>query len=116
MAVTATATRIHESYSQRELVQFIVYALSGTYVTGGFVTPYSGITGSSLGSNPTISKLPLAFDWYSPTGHLYYTTIVIAGTVVTCTTKIFTAPGTELGNGVAVPNASVLCAITEGRY
>lgn len=117
MAVTAVATRVHESFSQREVFTLVKYAITGTYVTGGFVTPFTGALGTP-GSNPVATKTPLVFDWQSPLGYIYYTTIAVAvgSAPPVCTTKIFSAPNTELANAAAVPDASILCAITAGRY
>ncbi len=118
MAVTAVGTRVHESLSQRENRAFVNYALSGTYVTGGFATPFSAVS-APVGGSPFQSKVPIKFDWDSQTGYLYHSTITPAGAGVpnpTVVTKIFSAPGTELANGTAVPDATIQCAIDMQRY
>jgi len=116
MAVTVTSKRIHETYSQKENRLFIQYGLAGTYATGGFVTPFTGVAGAP-GSSPVQSKNPIVFDWYSPTGYIYSSTITTAASgVPTVTTKIFSAPGTELANGTAVPDATILASVDALRY
>lgn len=117
MAVAAVGTRVHESFSQREVFTLVKYALTGTYVTGGFVTPFTGVAGGP-GTSPVFTKTPYVFDWQSPKGYIYYTSIAAAvgSAPPVCTTQIFSAPNTELANAAAVPDASVLCAITSGRY
>jgi hypothetical protein len=116
MAVVITGTRVHETFSSRETRAFVNYLLSGTYATGGFVTPFSGVAGSP-GTSPFISKNPLKFDWNSPSGYSYFSTITFsAAGIPTVTTKIFSAPGVELANGTAVPDAAIQAAIDMQKY
>jgi hypothetical protein len=102
MAVTAVVTRNFQSSDQATFTEFCTATLTGTYLTGGFTfNPFTVVAGK--GSSPLASTNFLAADWYSPTGHTYITTV--SGNVAT--TKIFTAPGTELANAAAVPNATL---------
>lgn len=93
-----------------ELIQ-MTYTLTGTYATGGFVTPFSTAAGT-LGTSPAGTRRPLAFDWYSPLGYIYVTTITTVSGLPLCTTKILSAPNTELTNAAAVPDATITCIIT----
>jgi hypothetical protein len=115
MAIVATGTRIHDTFSSRETRAFVKYALTGTYATGGFTTPFSSVT-AGPGTSAFVSKNPIAFQWFSPTGYLYVSTITFSGGIPTVTTKIFSAPGTELANTTAVPDASILAAIDMQKY
>lgn len=115
MAVTITGKRLHESFSQKQNRIIMQYALTGTYATGGFVTPFLGATGTP-GTNQVSSRNPLLFTWYSPTGYIYASTIAITNGVPAVTTQILSAPGTQLANGAAVPDATILCAIDALRY
>jgi hypothetical protein len=115
MAITAVGKRLHESYSQRQDRITIQYTLTGTYATGGFVTPFLNVPGS-LGTNQVSSKNPLTFTWYSPTGYIYVSTITFAAGVPAVVTKIFSAPGTELANTTAAPDGTIIAVIDALRY
>ena len=114
MAVTITGKRLHESFSQKQEKIILQYAISGTYASG-FATPFLGVIGT-LGTNQVASKNPLLFTWYSPNGYIYASTVTIANGVPAVTTKIFSAPGTELAAGAALPDATILCAVDALRY
>lgn len=118
MAVTVVGTRLHEGFNSNSRRAFVSYALTGTYVTGGFVTPFSTGVITPKGASQFVSKTPLKFDWDSTLGYLYHTTITAGAGQAgpTCTTKIFSAPGTELANTTAVPEATVVCAIDMQKY
>lgn len=110
MAVTAVVTRNHSTFDASTFVEFCTAALTGTYVTGGFTfNPFAVFAGK--GSSPLPSSNFLAADWYSPLGYIYRTTV--SGNVAT--TKIFTAPATELANTTAVPDASVPLTIVKRK-
>lgn len=110
MAVTAVVTRSHATSDQSTTLEFCTAALTGTYVTGGFTfNPFTIYAGK--GSTPLPSSNFLNADWSSPLGYTYRTTV--AGNVAT--TKIFTAPNTELANTTAVPDASVPVIITKRK-
>ena len=98
MAVTATATRTFSSSTGKTLRDFGTISLTGTYVTGGFALNPLAIA-AGPGSLPAPSRTVLDFRIISPTGYIY----ALSGTTV----KIFSAPGTELANTTAVPDASV---------
>jgi hypothetical protein len=103
MAVTAVLTRTNASFDSTNYQEFCTAALTGTYATGGFTfNPYT-IYSAAKGSTPLPSANLLRAIWTSPLGYIYYTTV--SGNVAT--TKILSAPGTELANTTAVPDASV---------
>ena len=109
MAVTAFIKRNHGTYNTTTSEEFCTATLSGTYVPGGFtVNPFTVAGG--LGSAPFDGQTFLAADWYSPLGYTYVSTV--AGNVMT--TKIFSAPNTELG-AVAVPDASLPVILTKRK-
>lgn len=117
MAVTITGTRTNESFGSREFRIFITYALTGTYVTGGFTTPFNTV-GGGPGTSSIQSKTPLRFDWYSPLGYIYRSSVATNAStgIPTVTTKIFSAANTEFTNGSAPPDASVQCVVDCGKY
>ena len=106
MAVVAVVTRTFQTSDQATFTEYCSAAITGTYVTGGFTfNPFTIFAGK--GSSPLPSSNFLNADWYSPTAHSYVTSFAVVSGVPTCTVKIFTAPGTELANAAAVPNATV---------
>jgi hypothetical protein len=110
MAVVATVTRNHATSDQSTFIEFCTAALAGTYATGGFTfNPFTIVGGK--GSSPLPSSNFLNADWSSPLGYTYRTTVT--GNVAT--TKIFTAPNTELANTTAVPDASIPVIITKRK-
>jgi hypothetical protein len=110
MAVTVTINRNYHSADQSTYIEFCTAALAGTYATGGFTfNPFNIVAGK--GSSPLPSSNFVAADWYSPLGYVYRTTV--AGNVAT--TKIFTAPNTELANTTAVPDATVPVTIVKRK-
>lgn len=110
MAVTAVVTRLTHTTDTATYIEFCSAALSGTYVTGGFTFNPFTIYGGK-GSSPLSSTIAVAFDWYSPLGYIYRTTV--ANNVAT--TKIFTAPNTELTNATAVPDSVVPVTIVKRK-
>jgi hypothetical protein len=110
MAVTATVTRQHLTQDLSTFVEFCSVALTGTYATGGFTfNPFTIYAGK--GSSPVPSSQTVAFDWYSPLGYIYRTTV--SGS--TATTKIFSAANTEFTNSSAVPDATVPLTIIKRK-
>lgn len=110
MAVTVVLSRQHSTATQTTFEEFCTAALTGTYVTGGFTfNPFTIFAGK--GSSPLPSATAYTFDWYSPLGYTYRTTV--AGNVAT--TKIFTTAATELANTTAVPDASVQLVIRKRK-
>lgn len=102
MAVTSVITRNFHSADQSTFTEFCTAALTGTYVTGGFTfNPFNVVGGK--GSSPLPSTNFITAEWYSPLGYIYNTTV--SGNVAT--TKIFSAPNTELANTTAVPDATI---------
>lgn len=103
MAVTVTITRTAHSDLTSSEMEYVSMALSGTYATGGFTyNPFAVVAGP--GTSPlTGQRLRFPPVFFSPTGYIYATTI----TGTTATTKILTAPNTELANNTAVPDAVV---------
>ena len=110
MAVTVTVARTSHTCDQSTFIEFCVATFTGTYVTGGFTFNPFTIQGGK-GSSPLPSSNFIAADWYSPLGYIYRTTV--AGNVAT--TKIFTAPNTELANTTAVPDATVPVTIVKRK-
>lgn len=111
MAVTSSFVRNHSNFTSSTFRSYNTATLSGTYVTGGFTwNPY--IVPGSKGASPLpmLGAGMLEARFISPLGYIYVTTF--SGT--TATTKIFTAANNELGNGVAVPDAS-LTVVLEGQ-
>lgn len=102
MAVTVTSTRTHVGFSRGTFEAFGTLTLTGTYVTGGFAFNPLKVYGS-LGSSPLPSSSVLSATFFSPTGYIY----VLSGSGGSAVVKIYSAPGTELANTTAVPDASV---------
>ncbi len=102
-AVTASFQRIGHTDSKPTAIAIATATLSGTYTTGGFTWVPGSIAGSP-GSSPLVQRNLRAADWLSPNGFLYVTTFVPATGVAT--TKIFSAPGVELANAAAIPDAT----------
>jgi len=110
MAVTATFTRVRHGVTVPVFDEIVTAAMTGTYATGGFTWSPFAITGGQ-GSSPLPASTLYAAVWQSPKGYTYITSL--SGT--TATTKIFTAPETELANTTAVPDASVTVILKKGR-
>lgn len=110
MAVTAVVTRTSHSDLTSSEMEFVSMALTGTYVTGGFTfNPYSIVGG--LGSSPLNGRSIRFSQFQSPTGFIYVPSV--AGSVMTV--KIYSASGTELANGTAVPDAVVTGYILKSK-
>lgn len=110
MAVTIVVSRNHATFDASTFSEFCTAALTGTYVTGGFTwNPFNVF--AAKGSSPLPSTSVLTFEWYSPLGYLYVTTL--AGNVAT--TKIFSAANTELANAAAVPDASLAVTLRKRK-
>ena len=112
MAVTVTISRAGSGHTETVTTtqEFCVATLSGTYVTGGFTLNPFAIVGG-LGTSPMAGSKVIATQWQSPTAYTYVSSV--SGQVMT--TKIFSAPGTELANGTAVPDATVPVIITKSK-
>ena len=104
MAVTSVITRAYSTESVSTSVEYCNAAISGTYVTGGFINNLLSIVGTA-GSSPRAGITVLDVAWRSPTGYPYASATVMTGRAAVTTTKIFSAPGIELANGTAVPDA-----------
>ena len=114
MAVTVTVKRSKQQEALRGgSTEFCTANLSGTYVTGGFT--FNPAIYSSLGSSPEPGSIVLGVQWMSPTGYIYASTTTKTGFVNSTVTKIYSAPGTELANGTAVPDAVVPLIIYKTR-
>lgn len=111
MAVTSTFTRQRHGVTVPLFDEIVTAALTGTYATGGFTWNPFTIKGPAPGSSALPASAMYAAEWQSPTGYIYTTSV--SGT--TATTKIFSAPGTELANTTAVPDASVTVILKKGR-
>lgn len=109
MAVTAVLTRAHKTETVSTVMEYGTAALTGTYATGGF-TFNSGTIKAPIGGSPT-GGTPIAAQFFSPLGYIYAATF--SGN--TGTVKIFSAPGTELANTTAVPDASVTFIVTKKK-
>lgn len=103
MAVTCTFVRNRQTENTRGTEEFITATLSGTYATGGFQSNLLAVAGGP-GTSPLAGTLITDIDWRSPSGYIYRSSTAYAGRTATTTTKIFSAPGTELANGTAVPD------------
>jgi hypothetical protein len=111
MAFTPTpvATRIFQSADLATFSEYCTMGITGTYVTGGFTwNPIVVFAGK--GSSPLPAQTVLSVEFFSPTGHTYFTTV----SGQTATTKIF-AGVTELANGAAAPNASINLTIIKKK-
>jgi hypothetical protein len=110
MAITSVFTRIRHSVTVPTFEEICTAALSGTYVTGGFTwNPFNIF--ASPGSSPLPASALYTADFYSPKGYIYVTTV----SGQTATTKIMSAPNTELANATAVPDASLTVVLGKGR-
>lgn len=110
MAVTATFTRVRHGVTVPVFDEIVTAALTGTYATGGFTWSPFAITGGK-GSSPLLASTLYSAQWQSPNGYIYVTSVSGA----TATTKIFSAPGTELADTTAVPDATVTVVLKKGR-
>lgn len=110
MAVTATFKRVRHSVTVPTFDEIVTATLTGTYATGGFTWNPFTIVGNP-GSSPLQASTMYAAEWQSPKGYTYITSL--SGT--TATTKIYTAPETELANTTAVPDATVTVLLKKGR-
>lgn len=114
MAVTAVLTRTRRTDTVTTSIEYMTAALTGTYVTGGFASNLLAVAGG-LGTSPLSGTLVVDVDWRSPLGYIYRSSTAYVGRTATTTTKIFTAANTELANGAAVPEASVLVVVTKTK-
>jgi hypothetical protein len=110
MAVTSTFKRVRHSVTVPTFDEIVTATLSGTYATGGFTWKPFAIVGNA-GSSPLQASALYGANWISPKGYLYITSL--SGT--TATTKIFTAPETELADTTAVPDTSLTVILSKGR-
>ena len=112
MAVTVTISRAGSGHTEDSAttLEFCKATLSGTYATGGFTFNPFAISGGP-GSSPLSGSKVLSMQWQSPLGYIYVSTT----TGIVTTTKIFTAPNTELANTTAVPDATVPVLITKTK-
>lgn len=106
MAVTVSARRNHTSATGRILTNYDTLTLSGTYATGGFSLNPSKINGG-VGTAPSPVGSVVGFAFFSPTGFIY----TLVGQGAAAVVKIFSAPGTELANGTAVPDTTLTARI-----
>lgn len=110
MAVTVTATRTSHSYTNNTNLIFGTLALSGTYTTGGFTFAPFSMSGN-VGTSPLSGTRVFGAFFSSPTAYTYTATTL--GNLTTV--KIFSAPGTELANAAALPDASVSFLLIASR-
>lgn len=111
MAVNSTFVRVGHTDTVPSVLEFVNVAMTGTYATGGFTTNPFAIASAGPGGGPLTGKTVLGSDWTSPLGYIYASSV--SGNVMT--TKIFSAPGTELANGTAVPDALAFLTLVKSK-
>lgn len=114
MAVQVSITRAGYGHTETTGTseEFCVATLSGTYVTGGFTYNPFSILGAP-GSSPLPGSKVIYTDFQTPSGYMYAPTTNNAAKLTTV--KIYSAANTELANGTAVPDASVLLRIVKTK-
>ena len=115
MAVTISIVRNSHTETATNTIEYCTATMSGTYATGGFTFNPRSIVAGPGSSAMSGGRVILDIDWRSPSGYVYRTTSAVSGQVTTATTKIFSAPGTELANGTAVPDATVPVILVKSK-